>query len=347
VRRIYEEYLAGRGLKQIAHRLNEEGIPSPSAGRRGSGSWAPGAVRTILLNPRYRGVYLHGRIKKLRQRGANCRVKADPREVIETEIPEWRIVNDAIWFAVNARFTKREPTTSEATSKVMKKAAAKHALTGLGRCAKCGGAIISQRVRTFRGGAERTMAYGCSRHRDRGSAVCPVTVYQSKAEVEAALIDQLQTYVLADDALAMVLAQVRAEIEAQLPQRRDDIAALEADLANARAEQKRLAKAVALPDDVPELVVELQQRSARIQNLEAQLIAAKRTPADLAALVKRVEANVRTNIASLRSALTERRICVRSSIRCSPKASTSRAPARLTECVKSGRSAVTRTSPRS
>jgi hypothetical protein len=32
-----------------------------------------------------------------------------------------------------------------------------------------------------------------------------------------------------------------------------------------RAEQKRLSKAVALSDDVPELVVELQQRSARIQ----------------------------------------------------------------------------------
>ena len=62
-----DEYLAGRGLKQIAHRLNHEGVPAPSAGRRGSGAWVPGAVRTILLNVRYRGVYLHGRIKKLRQ----------------------------------------------------------------------------------------------------------------------------------------------------------------------------------------------------------------------------------------------------------------------------------------
>lgn len=302
VRRIYEECLSGRGLKQIAHRLNDEAIPSPSAGRRGSGSWASSAVRTILLNPRYRGVYLHGRVKKLRQHGASCRVKADPREVIEMEIPEWRIVDDATWFAVNAQFTTREPTC-EATSNVQKKPAAKHALTGLGRCAKYGGAIVSQRVRAFGGGAERT--YGCSRHRDRGSAVCPVTVYQSKAEVEAALIDQLQTYVLGDQALAMVLGQVRTEIEAQLPQRRDDIAALEAELASVRAEQKRLAKAVALSDDVPELVVELQQRSARIQNLEAQLIAAKRTPEELAALVDRVEANVRANVASLRGALAE------------------------------------------
>ena len=70
-----------------------------------------------------------------------------------------------------------------------------------------------------------------------------------------------------------------------------------------RAEQRRLAKAIALADDVPELVVELQQRTGRIQNLEAQLIAARRTPAELAALIDRVEANVRTNVAKLREAL--------------------------------------------
>jgi hypothetical protein len=44
----------------------------------------------------------------------------------------------------------------------------------------------------------------------------------------------------------------------------------------------------------------------RIQNLEAQLIVTRRTPADMAALVERVEENVRTNIRSLRAALTER-----------------------------------------
>ena len=298
VRRIYDEYLAGRGLRQIAHRLNNEGLQAPSAGRRGSGSWSSSAVRTILLNVRYRGIYLHGRIKKLRQGGTICRIKADPRDVIETEIPEWRIVDDATWFAVQERFTTRDPQAGSAT-----KPRAKYALTGLGRCAHCGGAIVSQRVRTFGGGEERITAYGCARHRDRGNTVCPVTVYQSKEEVEAALVDQLQTYVLGDRALAMVIGQVRAEIEAQLPKRHEDIAALEAELASVRAEQKRLARAVALSDDVPELVAELQQRSARIQNLNAQLIAAKRTPAELAALAQRVEENVRANIRSLREAL--------------------------------------------
>jgi site-specific DNA recombinase len=300
VRRIYSEYLEGCGLKQIAHRLNDEGVRAPSAGRRGSGSWAPGAVRTILLNARYRGVYLHGRIKKLRQSGGVSRVKADPREVIETEIADWRIVDDATWFAVQARFTTRGPMTGTA-----QKSAAKYPLTGIAHCGSCGGAIVSHRVRTFGGGADRMTAYGCSRHRDRGSAVCPVTVYQSRAEVETALIDHLQTYVFGEPALAMVVGQLRSEIEAQIPQRDADVAALEAELASVRAEQKRLAKAVALADDVPELVTELQQRSARIQNLEAQLIAAKRTPAEFAALVDRVEANVRANVAALRRSLAD------------------------------------------
>jgi hypothetical protein len=251
-----------------------------------------------LLNARYRGIYLHGRIKKLRQSGGVSRVKADPHDVIEIEIADWRIVDDATWFDVQARFTTRGPNV-----KTAQKPGAKYPLTGIAHCGTCGGAIVSHRVRTFGGSAERMMAYGCARHRDRGSAVCPVTVYQSRSEVEAALIDHLQTYVLGDQALAMVVAQVRAEIKAQIPQRDADVAALEAELVTVRAEQKRLAKAVALADDVPELVTELQQRSARIQNLEGQLIAAKRTPAELAALVDRVEANVRANVATLRHSL--------------------------------------------
>jgi hypothetical protein len=318
--------------------LNNEGIPAPSAGRRGSGSWAPSAVRTILRNIRYRGVYLHGRIKKLRQGGTVCRVKADPREVIETEIPEWRIVDDATWFAAHERFTERGPKAEVAT-----KPGTKYALTGLARCAKCGGAIVSHRVRTFGGGAERTMAYGCGRHRDRGSAVCPVTVYQNKAEVEGAMVDQLQTYVLGEQALAMVISQVRAEIEAQLPQRHEDIAVLEAELASVRAEQKRLARAIALSDDVPELVVELQQRIGRILNLEAQLIAAKRTPAELAALIDRVEANVRTNVAKLRDALTDE-ADRREVFQALFPDGLSFEPTRTVH-ARSGRSAATRTSP--
>src|SRR5687768_16666459 len=47
VRRIFAEYLDGRGLKAIARALNREGVPSPVAGRRGTGSWAPSCIRMM------------------------------------------------------------------------------------------------------------------------------------------------------------------------------------------------------------------------------------------------------------------------------------------------------------
>ena len=61
VRRIFTEYLAGRGLFAIAEGLTRDGIPSPSQHdrnrnrhRTGEG-WSKSAVRTIVTNPRYTG----------------------------------------------------------------------------------------------------------------------------------------------------------------------------------------------------------------------------------------------------------------------------------------------------
>ena len=61
VRRIFAEYLAGRGLFAIGEGLTRDGISSPSQHDRarnrhctGEG-WSKSAVRVILANPRYTG----------------------------------------------------------------------------------------------------------------------------------------------------------------------------------------------------------------------------------------------------------------------------------------------------
>jgi len=301
IRRIYVEYLANRGLKAIAHQLNAEGVPAPAAGRRGSGSWAPSAVRTILLNPRYRGVYVHGRIKKVRQGGGVVRMKAEPHEMITIELPEWRVVDDATWFAVNERFKTRGPMPRST-----RQGGAKYALSGIAKC-QCGGAICVARTRTYGGGRQRVKAYACQRHHDRGSAVCPVTVHQPIEEVEDMLIDHLQQHVLTPEMIEMVLGHVRDEIAAQLPRHEADLAQLETELRDVTGEQKRLAKAVAMSDDIPELVTELKQRLARVKHLEAQIAVARRTPEELSKLNGRIEKSVKARAADIRGALADRR----------------------------------------
>jgi hypothetical protein len=150
----------------------------------------------------------------------------------------------------------------------------------------------------------------CGRHHQRGNTVCPVTVYQRMEDVERALVEYLQEHMLNERALNAVLSEIREQIAAQLPKRDADVSTLETELRNVRAEQKRLAKAVALADDVPELVTELRQRATRIQHLEAQILSAKRTPEELTALVKQVERSARAKLADLQAALmneTDRR----------------------------------------
>jgi hypothetical protein len=62
VRRIFSDYLAGHGLQRIAEGLTADTVPCPSAHDRvrnphhGGFAWSKGAVRAILVNPRYTGV---------------------------------------------------------------------------------------------------------------------------------------------------------------------------------------------------------------------------------------------------------------------------------------------------
>ena len=61
VRRIFTEYLGGRGIFAIAEALTRDEIPSPSASdpnrnpHRSGIAWSKSAIRVILSNPRYTG----------------------------------------------------------------------------------------------------------------------------------------------------------------------------------------------------------------------------------------------------------------------------------------------------
>ena len=70
VRRIFAEYLDGRGNRAISVRLNLDGILCPSASRpeqnrhRLADGWQASTIRAILENPRYTGYAVFGRWSK-------------------------------------------------------------------------------------------------------------------------------------------------------------------------------------------------------------------------------------------------------------------------------------------
>ena len=72
VRRIFAEYLDGKGDRAIAVRLNRDNLPCPSGRRpdqnrhRLADGWQGSTVRAILENPRYTGYAVFGRWTKAR-----------------------------------------------------------------------------------------------------------------------------------------------------------------------------------------------------------------------------------------------------------------------------------------
>jgi hypothetical protein len=111
-----------------------------------------------------------------------------------------------------------------------------------------------------------------------------------------------------------VLGSVRDEIRHQLEQEfasstdtDTDTRELAGELRQLRAEQKRLATAIAMVDDAPELLSELNKRRDRIRYLETELAAARRTPGDTAELVARVEAGAREKLHRLHQVMLDDR----------------------------------------
>ena len=82
-------------------------------------------------------------------------------------------------------------------------------------------------------------------------------------------------------------------------------AALERELREVKAQQKRLTKAVAMADDVPELVTELRDRAVRARALEVRIATIQRAPSELRALVDQAETIVRERLTNIRAAMLD------------------------------------------
>jgi hypothetical protein len=78
-------------------------------------------------------------------------------------IPSLRIVDDDLWFALQARFAER-------TKPKVRGRRHTHLLSGIGRCEVCGGpmAVLNGKV-----GNEKVVVYSCKYHKERGDTVCP------------------------------------------------------------------------------------------------------------------------------------------------------------------------------
>ncbi len=231
VRRIFAEFADGSSARAIVHRLNADGIASPRGG-----TWAVSALvgdsrrgAGILNNELYTGRLIWNRRQWLKdpETGKRRYVDRPHAEWQAREAPELRIVDEATWRAVR----ERQRTGPARGTRTGRGAAPRTLFAGLLRCSVCAGPIVSIDARR----------YGCSRHADRGAAVCASADAWPRAAVDRALLSVVRDELLSPAAMAEMHHAVRELQRARRPRR--DAAA--GRLAALQREIDRLVDAVA------------------------------------------------------------------------------------------------------
>src|SRR5215213_9715457 len=165
VRRIFREAADGRAIRDIARRLNADGIPAPGARVAGcTGRWWTSSLHRILRDPTYKGDAAAFRSKTVYQRGKRW------RRVERTRREDWivlpngvtpALVDEATWDTVQQRLT----TNSGAAAR---NEARPRLLRGVVRCERCGSAMMVENCKGY-------IYYRCgSRYKMIGSCGAPM-----------------------------------------------------------------------------------------------------------------------------------------------------------------------------
>lgn len=288
VREVFERAASGQSVRVIAHDLNLRGVPSPRAGKRGTGTWAPSALWVIVRNPRYRGLIVWGAVGSKYKGGS--RVTIDRPDAVERVDPSLAIVSTDLWQRAQS---EADPARVAAGRAIKRGATPRHLLIGLAVCDRCGGPIGS--ARQLAGGVS-VPAYCCLWHRDRGDAVCPVGFCRVAERLDRVLLDWLVTEVLDAELIAGAVAEARRMALATEPDTR---------LEQLRAEERehvlavsRLTTAIEIgAGEVSEIATRLAQRSKQLAEVRSALaretMMSSEIPIDLEARLGAAARNVK------------------------------------------------------
>ena len=206
IRRIFREYAAGWSPRRIAKQLNDEGVPG-SGGRvwidttiRGQGDRGTG----LLNNTLYIGQLSWNRTSYVKNPATGRRVarvnKNADREI--TQVPELRIVDQALWDAVKARQEASRSTISDAEKATTPAGGyrARFLLSGLLSCGCCGGGYTII-------GKDR---YGCATRRGKGT--CDNGRSISRQHIEARVLSGLRERMLTPELVQAAVSGFEKEL---------------------------------------------------------------------------------------------------------------------------------------
>jgi site-specific DNA recombinase len=263
VRRIFDEYVAGRTPRQIAHELNRDGIPPPR-GTRWNASTINGSPQRgtgILRNDLYAGRLVWNKVRMIKDPDTGKRVsRPNPQSEWQIgEVPNLAIVSRELFDAAHHRKAKNKGVPFQ------QQKAPQRLLSGLLRCAACGGGMSLK-------GADKTgrLRIRCSTAHESGSCPDPQSFYLDT--VEQRVVSALKAEMQHPKAIAEYVKTYQEERQRLAAKRSRERTSVERRLGEVNREIKRVVDQMAkgIGDEVV-LGARTFELGAEKRRLEAQL----------------------------------------------------------------------------
>ncbi|MCX9157194.1 recombinase family protein, partial [Niveibacterium sp. 24ML] len=251
---VFERRCRGQSYAQIAAWLNETGTPS----RRRGTHWRSAAVRQVVANTIYRGVFtLHCSAHVLAE--ARRRGEGDPR--VEFPRPDARIVSDDVWFEAQGKRSERERAAY---------GGGRSMLSGCIRCGTCGNHLCSQN------GGSRMECGACRQAHAVAAADALAQVPSVATEGLLRVIKACLLHALGDAVLSEIRARLQARLAAGPGQ---ELTRLRETVERKEREAKRLLRLVQ-SDESDDLAADAYRASrAQLDQARQALSVAERTEA--------------------------------------------------------------------
>ena len=291
VGRIFQDFLAGTGLKDIAGMLNKEGIAAPKGKK-----WGKTTVYCILVNEAYTGTLIWGRHSQ------------NPPPVRVENV--WQaLVNRQTFDRAQALLKERAPAKLHP-----RRAASRYLLSGLARCGHCGRALVCQEAK---GG--QFSYYVCGTLLKQGAGACEAR-YLNTIKFEKLVVDKIKDRILTEENLRELVRLVNEEMDAACKENRQRLDAVVAEINDVHRRLDRLYDALETGklnlDNLSPRIQALRQREDQLQaersRLEELLTERKIEMAD-AELVRSYVKDLRETLAN--SPLPEQKAFIRSFVK--------------------------------
>jgi site-specific DNA recombinase len=298
VRRIFALCAEGQGFTRIAKALNEDGVAPP---RRASG-WAPTAVREILLRPLYRGEVVWNRKQKRDRWGVKKYLDRPEGEWIRLEAPDLRIVAEDLWRSAHRRLATARELYAAGGFGTDRPDQEKYLLSGIARCATCGGSLVAF-TRDYKRAGERGRFYGCNYNHKRGAKVCKNRILIRQDKLDQVVLDAIAE-ALDERILERAVEKALQRLRRQPDRTKGRQTAIKAELPLLEARMRTVVDEIARGYATDTLRTELHDAEQRKKALVAELEALTGRRQEAASLdVERLRRELRLHVAEIRGLL--------------------------------------------